>query len=121
MLNLSDITSTICTICRHVNVDLQTMLHTLYIGLFMMYLHIKFHLPRSSGSLLITIRMNAKTTQQRLYFHAYQDPKACSTSVASTLQIHTLKVGTLTACAYIISFLMKEKWAKNQFLELYII
>jgi len=63
MLNLSKMTSTICTTCRNVNVDLHAVLHTLLVGQFMMNLHIKFHLPWPSYSLHITIRMNTKITQ----------------------------------------------------------
>jgi len=68
MLNLSKMTSTICTTCRNVNVDLQAVLYTELVGQFMMNLHTKFHLLRSNDSLHITIRMNAKITQQRLIF-----------------------------------------------------
>jgi len=34
------------------------MFHTEFVGTFMMYLYTKFHMPCSSGSLVVTVKLN---------------------------------------------------------------
>jgi hypothetical protein len=44
-----------------VTVDLLTIFHTEFVGIFMIYHHTKFHMPSSDGSLVvITIKLKAK-------------------------------------------------------------
>jgi hypothetical protein len=42
--------------CKVCNFDLQTIFNIEFIGMFMIYLHTKFHKSSSSGSLVITIK-----------------------------------------------------------------
>jgi hypothetical protein len=60
LLNLSDITSKFWTVTIFVIVDLKTIFHAQFICLFMICLLIKYHMPSSRGSLVITVKLTAK-------------------------------------------------------------
>jgi len=40
--------------------DLQTTLCLQYVGMAMIYLHVKFYIPSLNGSLIVTVRPNTK-------------------------------------------------------------
>jgi hypothetical protein len=59
MLNLSDITSKFHSTATFVIINLQTIVHVFY-GYVHDYLHTKFHMPHSNGSLVITVKWKLK-------------------------------------------------------------
>jgi hypothetical protein len=60
MLNSSDLTSNFLTISVSLIGDLQTLSHTELLGMFMIYLHTKFHTPISTESLAIAMKHKTK-------------------------------------------------------------
>jgi hypothetical protein len=56
------ITSKTCTLAMFLIVDFETIFNTAFVAMWMLYLHIKFHMPNSSGSLVIDIRPKPKYT-----------------------------------------------------------
>jgi hypothetical protein len=56
-LNLSDITSKICTIAMFLFVDLQVICNTEIVVTFVIYVLTRFQIPNSNGSLVIAIKL----------------------------------------------------------------
>jgi hypothetical protein len=52
--------SEFCTVAMFVTVDLQKTLYIEYVNMFVVYLHTKFHIPSSSCSLIIAIKLKAE-------------------------------------------------------------
>jgi hypothetical protein len=48
------------TTITFVNIVLQRIFHTKYVGIFMMYIYTKFLMPSSNGSSIITIKLRSK-------------------------------------------------------------
>lgn len=59
-LNLSSITSKFHSTGMLVIVELQTIFHTKFVGMFMIYRHTNFHMPSSNHSLVIPVKQKAK-------------------------------------------------------------
>jgi hypothetical protein len=81
------------------NVDLQTIFNTEFVGMYMIYLHTKFNVPNSNGSSCITIKLEAKYR-----FHATQ------------LWYHTLHIRmqshtqNLTSFKDLLSYKISRPW-----------
>lgn len=59
ILIVSDITSEYHIIAIFVIIDKKGNFHTKFVDMFMIYLHVDFHMPKSSASLVATVKLNA--------------------------------------------------------------
>jgi hypothetical protein len=60
LINLSHIASEILTFAMFIIVNLETVFITEFVGIYMIYAHIKFYMLNSSGSLVIYTELKAK-------------------------------------------------------------
>jgi len=60
MLNLSDIISKFHTVAMFITDDLYTTFQTEFLGMFIICLNTKFHIPSYNGPLVFRVKLKAK-------------------------------------------------------------